>query len=180
MRRLWLALALLLAPVARAADVPPAQQALLALKVASYDRRVEDSTDDFVFKVLYRNETAASRTAAQDLYAALRDLEGKVSVKGRTVVVELVPWKGDASVVDGASAVFVAPALDSSLPAIIDAAAATGALTLCAERDIVERGLAVGILESAGRPALLVNLAGAKAVGADFPASFLSMAEVLR
>jgi hypothetical protein len=53
------------------------------------------------------------------------------------------------------------------------------ALSFAAGRTPVEAGLAVGLVQRASRGALLVNLAAARAEGAELDSALLDLAEVL-
>jgi hypothetical protein len=173
-----------LAPVACADALPASKQALLLLRVLAYDRNLRArAANEATVVITYRDGDDASLAERDAVVAALQDAARSFVVSGLPVRVKHVPWRGaedlDARLASlRAAALYVVGSLASEAPAISVASRARSALTFAPSREMVSAGLAVGFVQRGDRAALMVNVAAARAEGADLDSAFLAIAEV--
>jgi len=114
---------------------------------------------------------------------ALQDAAGSFVVSGLPVRVTPLPWRGaqdlDARLASlRAAAVYVVGSLASEASAVSAASRARSALTFGPSREMVAAGLALALVQRGDRASVVVNVAAARAEGADLDAGFLAIAEV--
>lgn len=170
---------------AHAQRVPPDLEATIHLKVLSYDRGLKDrSGGRLTIAVVYAKGVAESEKGRDDMVKAFQTLAKKVTIRGITPSVVAVAFEGSDPArpltAAGATVVYLAPSLDDKLPALQAAAGKLRVPILCSQRPLVERGAAVGVVASAGKPAIVVNLRAAKAIGLDLDPNLLRLAEVIK
>jgi hypothetical protein len=169
---------------ARGDPLPASKQALLLLRVLAYDRNLRPrATDEVTVVVTYREGDAKSVDERDAIATALQEAASSFVVGGLPVRVTQVPWRGtqdlDARLAAlHAAALYVVASLASEAPAISVASRARSALTFGPSREVVAAGLALGLVQRADRAALVVNVAAARAEGADLDSGFLAIAEV--
>lgn len=174
--------ALSLTPLARAGDLPPRAEALLTLRLLAYDRAL-DRRDyvDVVVAVLHEEGESLDR---DPMARAVSDAARDFRVAGRSVRVTGCPWRG-SDVLAGclsstrAAALLVPERFGSAVADIRRATRAAGVLSVTEDRDMVEAGLAVGLVLRASRAEVIVNVAAAREEGADLDASLFAVAEVV-
>jgi hypothetical protein len=189
MRRLALATALvaLLAggAAAGAEPLPPRQRALLLLRVLVYDRNLPvRAPGDAVVAIVFRAGDAGSEAERDALLGAFESVAGDVVVAGRAVRAVAVPWRGAADLEARlgelrAAAAFVTGALAHDAGEVVRATRRRSTLSAAGSREMVEAGIAIGLVNLGRRAGLVVNVAAAKDEGADLDAALLALAEVL-
>jgi hypothetical protein len=182
-RRIATALAALLSTgLARAEELPPRGEALLALRLLAYDRALPARARGGVrVAVLLDDGEAPERDL---LVSAVADVARGYVLAGRAVTAFTCPWRGaDAlhACLDAgkAAALLVPERLGDAAAEIARATRAAGVLSFATDRRMIEAGLAVGLVQRASRSAVVVNLAAARQEGADLDASLFAVAEVL-
>lgn len=183
--RASLLLAMLLAMgIARvdAAEIPPDKRALILMRVLAYDRNLAGRSGEVVrVAVLYRAGDARSEQAAGELVGAAGSAQR--SVAGKPVQLVSVAFAADTLERDlaraGASAVYVSSGLSGVTSQISDVTQRRKALSLSSEEELVQSGLAIGLVRRGDRAVILVNLVAARAEGADLSADLLRLAEVV-
>ncbi len=180
-----LAVALAAAP-ARGDELAPRNQALLLLRVLAYDRNlVRRAGPRATVLVLYRPGDLGSESRRGPLRTAFEEVAGEVTVSGLPVEVEEVPFRSaadlDAKVTSsGAALVYVDRALAPELAEITRVTRVRSAVTAAGARELLPQGVAVAVVASGARAAIVVNLPAARREGADLDSALLGVAEVLR
>ena len=173
---------LVLAPcvvTAQHMPLPVELQFSLFYRIMSYDRNQEQrSLDGLVIAVVYQSGYRASRAAHDEAVRQRPPAEAESSV--RFVSVDL-DGGGDlaAALADPRfDVLYVAPLRAVGIADIATACRRRRLLCLTGVPEYVESGLAVGVGLRGERPEILVNLAAARAGGADFSAQLLRLARV--
>lgn len=180
-----LAVALAAVP-ARGDELAPRNQALLLLRVLAYDRNLARRAGPrATVLVLYRPGDLGSESRRSSLRTAFEEVAREVVVSGLAVEVEEVAFRSaadlDAKVAASSAAlVYVDRALAPELAEITRATRVRSALTAAGARELLPQGVAVAVVASGTRAAILVNLAAARREGADLDSALLGIAEVLR
>jgi len=167
----------------RAEEILPARhQALLLLRVLAYDRALPARAGDVAtVAVAYRPGDRAGEARRDALLEALREVAATFSVGELPVKVVAVPWSpqfADRLRDTRASAVLVVGTLIEEAASISRITRREHLLSLTEDRAAVEAGLAVGLVHRGRRAGVIVNLAAARAEGADLDAALLAVAEV--
>jgi len=182
-RRALAILCLLLAgPVqGQDAELPARTQALLLLRVLGYDRGLARQAGDLVVvAVAWRTGDESRRDEALD---ALREAAAQFRVAGKPVRAVPIRWEaaGFAERLrgSGASAVLVVGGLAGQAAELARPLQEARLLSATTSRAAVESGLAIGLLLRGARAGVLVNVAAARAAGADLDATLFTVAEAL-
>lgn len=181
-----LALGLTLGSRAQAvADNSPAsKQALVLLRILSYDRYVgKRARSQVVIGVVRDDDDPGSRRAASTMADALRSMSRGVTVAGKPVaVVEIAAGDlfrdrlRDLEV----TAIYLTSGLDSELDGINEAARAHPCLTFTDRIAYMRRGVAVALSSNERRITISLDLVAVRAQGAQLSAELLHVAEVVR
>jgi hypothetical protein len=186
-------LAWLLAPMLIAGNAPgvPAQemdvaasvQIPLLYKILTFDRNfAARAGDDIVIAILYQSGFRASTMAREQVEHAFGHTASPFGAKRiRWVAVELEAAADLAQVLNRheADVVYVTPLRGTGLTGIVDVARRSHLMTFTGVPPYVERGLSVGIGIEQERPMILINLAAARAEGADYTAQLLRVSRVI-
>lgn len=183
----WVAVAALcMAPLGLKAQTSlPAQlEAQILLRVLAYDRALErNGSGDLVIAVLYDGGSKTSNYFRTNIVRALKGSPVQ-SVGGRPLVIaeiDVVPGNvAQALKQRGAAAAYITPGMDSRLPALVAAAQESHVTTLGGNSLFARRGVSVSVDTFGGRPQVWVNLASARAAGADLSAALLKLATVIQ
>ena len=185
------ALALLCATVAvgalpvRAEELPARNHALVLLRVLAYDRNIRQRAGPTLTVVLLSQPgDPASERRSRALRAALEEVAKEVVVSGLPVRVEEVPFRSPGELeaqLDGLhpALIEVDVSLASALPSLLHLSRHRGVST-SGTRAMAVDGAAIGVDARNGRAAVTINLAGARAEGADLDAAMLDVCEVIR
>ncbi|MFL5262929.1 MAG: YfiR/HmsC family protein [Anaeromyxobacteraceae bacterium] len=180
------ALALLVAPAAaRAEDLAPRKQALLLLRVLVYDRNLKARAGAAVrVAVAYRAGDGDGERERDDVVAAFEAVSREVVAAGLPVEIAALPYRDPADfdarlAAAHPASVYACASLRGAAKEIARASRAHGALSATGQREAVEAGLAVGLVNRGPRAGVVVNLPAAKAEGADLDAALLAIAEVI-
>lgn len=181
---LVLSVALVTSSVGLAQSVPWANQALLLMRVLAYDRNLATRAGgSAVIVVVYDSGSDSSRSAKTAITAAFEKFASSHTIAGETARVVPVAYGNDFErELAGAKAVaaYLCPSLDGVMSSITRATRSQKVLTLAGERGYVRSGASIGVVPEAGKAKVVVNLEAARAEGADLPAAFLRVAEVLQ
>jgi len=162
----------------------PQVEAQLLLRVLAYDRSLDQRPgDNVVVAILYDATNGTSNRARAGIVRAFRatpiQMIGSKNLKFLEVNVadaNLVGTLRQESVV----AAYITDGLENRLPALLDAAQSAHVTTLSGNMRYAWRGVAAAVDTVAGRPQIYVNLSSARASGADFPATLLKLATVIK
>jgi len=170
---------------ARAEEVPARNRALVLLRVLAYDRNIRQRAGPaLTVVVLFKPGDADSERRSAALRAAFAEVAKDVVVSGLAVQVKEVPFRTAAELEGQLDALHPAllevdAALLSDLPALLRLSRHRG-ISTSGTRAMALDGVAFGVTASSGRAVVTVNLAGARAEGADLDASLLAVCEVIR
>ncbi len=184
-RGIWILLLLgAAAPVRAQSALPPQAEAPILLRILAYDRALDRTPgDNLVIAILYDVKNGTSNHARSSMTRAFRSAQVQ-SIGGRSLkYVELnvaASNVADAFRQEAVAAAYDTPGLDDRLPAIVTAAADSHVTTLGGNLGYARRGVAVAVDTANGRPQIYVNLAAARASGADLTSSLLKLATVIK
>jgi hypothetical protein len=168
---------------ARADGMPMQREALLLLKVLSYDENLRRSSGPLRVAVIHQAGSAEAERAAQAVVAAFQSLR-KVTVQGRTVEAVLMPAADEAKLrkqllAAKINTVYFGPGVTDAAPALrVCRALSLNALT--GNKSLVQRGVPVGVFVEGDRPQILVNLEAARVCGHRFSSALFKVAQLLR
>lgn len=186
LRRCALCLALLVSASASASEleeINPDLAAQLNLKVLSYDRSLPArSSGKLVLAIIYRPDREESERLRGLMQAAFQERATKSTVQGLQLSVTSVLFDGKTltrRLQDvHATIIYVTPGLEEMAGVISAAALAVKAPTLSGRRTLLDSGMAIAVISKDDRPAIVVNLPVAKALGMDLDTSLLRLSEV--
>ncbi len=172
------------APIRAQSALPPQAEAPILLRILAYDRALDRTPgDNLVIAIVYDVANKTSNNARGGIVRAFRGAQVQ-SIGGRALkYVELNVAAANVADVfrqQSVAAAYVTPGLDDRLPAIVTAAADTHVTTLGGNLRYARRGVAVAVDTMNGRPQIFVNLAAARASGADLTSSLLKLATVIK
>ncbi len=176
----------LLCASATSADVPAANQAMLVLRILSYDRNVADrSGKEVTIGVLAKAGSSESETMQASIASALADAASHTTVSGLPVKVVKLTWAGAAKLESDlagsrASALYVGPELGDAVPPLSRISQKRRILTFSEGDGYVNGGVSIALVRRDNRVAIVVNLPDARAEGADLDSALLRIAEVVR
>jgi hypothetical protein len=153
------------------------------LKVLTYDLNFESrGYGEFVVLVASEPTQQAQREQLMDVLKGL----SVVSVKTRPIKFVAGEFK-DAASLDAdvqrahAGAILAVPGLTAEAVAIIsDVGQDNQIYTLALDAAMVEKAIAIGVTQSAGRPQIIINERASKALGVKFETSVLKLAKVIQ
>jgi YfiR/HmsC-like len=168
----------------RPEPLPAQNQALLLLRVLAYDRNLRSRAGrDLTVAVLYREGAADSERERDAIVSALEEAGSGLVVSGLHVRVRAVPWSDPRQLSERLSeryaALYAGESLAAEASAVASAARAASILSFAPARDMVEAGLALGLVSRGNRAGVVVNLAAARAQGSDLDAALLAVVEVI-
>ena len=157
--------------------LPTVEQAPLLLKVLSFDQ-TRMAPDDPAVHIgiveLGDGDEGAALEAELETYSELR-LGGRPFVVRRAGPDGLEP-EGTAPI----DVLFLCGNVEPVLPQLLQWALKRRLLTVTGTPAWEARGVAIAFAEEAGRPAILINLPAAKALGRELDARLLALAQVRR
>jgi hypothetical protein len=176
---------LLLAP-ARAEQMPLAAetQIPLILKVLTYDRNLEQKAGkELVIGIVHDPADRESAKATDEVGSTLYRFAGK-TVKRLPMRYFTIEYTGEADLQrfvaeKGISVLYLTPGSAKALPVVLKVCEERDLISVTGVPEYVRRGVAVGISVVQDKPQILINLAAARAVGAEFDASLLRIATIL-
>jgi hypothetical protein len=168
------------------ADITPEQQAMLMLRILSFEKNLKQRSGDKVaVVVLFRSGNKASEASKTTFMAALEAQAKKQKVNGLEVKVAALPWSDKGSFESKTAAmkaavVYVCPGLESSVNHISGVTRKKSILSFTSVETLVKSGLSVGLVMRDAKPTIVVNLPASKAEGADLDPALLKVSEVLK
>jgi len=161
--------------------VPADKQADVLLKVLASDRNLKvRSGDQINIAVLHKNNDAG----AAEIAAAFQKA-GAGAIAGLPVSAASVPFASAAALMkqiasDGINVIYVDASLVKALSSVTQVTRGKKIPSLCGSRDLLEKGLSIGVYESGATAKILINLRAAKVEGMKLKAEMLSIAEVIK
>jgi hypothetical protein len=184
-RRLQLVLAVVHCPFVSAAQIesPRSRQAAILARILSYELTLEERAGDSVgVAVVYRSGDLQSRANADEWLQAFQEI-GPINVKGRPLVVELVPSQPCelyAVVGKGADVLLAASGLDEEISDIARVARARRVLTVTDSPSYVQTDVTVCVSEEHGKSKITINLGMANLEHVQFSSRLLTLATLIR
>lgn len=166
-------------------DFTPRKQALLLLRVLVYDRNLRSRAGGEVrVAVVFRAGNQGSEAQRDELVAALEEVSREVIAAGLPVKVLAVPYHDaadfEARLGRAAPAcAFVCAWLEPMVKDVSRATQRHAVLSMSGSKEMVEGGLAIGLVNRGQRAGVVVNLRAARSEGADLDAALLGIAEVI-
>jgi len=182
------ALALLLAcvpAVGQEMPVPVEVQAPIFLKVVTFEKRIADAKgQDFVLGVVYQSGYRLS-VAVKDRFVDFAGREAANGPAGRLLRIVPLDLDGKESLDAmirraGVAALYVAPLRAFDVAEIAAVTRRNGVLSLTGVPAYVEAGLSITLMLNQDRPRIVVNLAAARAEGAELAAALMNLATVFQ
>jgi hypothetical protein len=164
---------------------PVGVQFPLLMKVLSFDRSLGTRVgNEVVIGVIYQKSFRISLNAMNDLLSALEDspieqVEG-IPIRCVPIAINVEGDLAEALSKSGANVVYITPLRSVRIETITSVCQSKRILTLTGVPDYIELGLALGVGTKGEKPLIIINLAAAKAVGADFNAQLLHLAKVIK
>jgi hypothetical protein len=171
---------------ARAEELSPRKQALLLLRVLVYDRNLRARAGGAVrVAIAYRAGDRRSEERRDEMVGAFEDVAREVVVAGMPVEVVAVPYRDEADFesrlrAPSPACLYVCAGLELVVKEIAAATRRHAVVSAAGSKELVEAGLAIGLVNRGQRAAVVVNLAAARGEGADLEAALLAIAEVIR
>jgi len=171
--------------VARAEDLTPRKQALLLLRVLVYDRNLKLRARDAVrVAIAFRAGDRRSEAERDEFVAAFEAVAREVVAAGLPIEVAAVPYHDAADFearlrAMAPTGLYVCARLDQSVKEIARISRSNAVLSAAGSKEMVEAGLAIGLVNRGLRAGVVVNLSGARGEGADLDAALLGIAEVI-
>jgi hypothetical protein len=169
---------------ASAQDIPDPKVAVpILLKVITYDKAFSGrGAGDFVLLVVSEPGQANTR---EEVLTTLRTLKLS-AVQNRPLRFVTAEFKDESSLaakLDAVkpSALLAIPGISSpGVQLISEAAQKRQIYSLALDASMVERNLALGVVAREGKPQIVINVAAAKAVGANFETAVLKIAKMVQ
>lgn len=168
---------------AHADQLAPGQKALLLLRVLAYDRNLKGRAGEEVrIAVVFRPGIGTSEHERDSMVRAIGEVVSRAVVAGLPVRVKAVPFQ-DASRFGALlaelrpAAMFVTAGLEPEGEILARVAKERQVPSVCGSRDLVERGLAIGLVDRGDRAGVVLNLKAAAAQGADLDSALAHVAE---
>jgi len=151
-------------------------------KALSFDRAMSTRCgEDVVIAVLYQRRFRASLSEMEEFRgaASASDIQSVNTLPITVVAIDLED-EGWRQAVLGAHAdiLVVTNVRAISVASITEFSRARQILTMATEPSLVNDGISISLMVKAGRPRFKINLAAAKAEGADFSSQLLNLADL--
>jgi len=179
---LGLVVVLLTSGAPRAEGLPHSLRASLLVRILAYDRRMGVRPPPLTIAVLYREGHEGSETLGQEFTRALESASRDKSVLGRPVRIVRVGFRDASQLREDLSrarvvALYACEGLEADTTSIARVTRQLSILSFAGSRTELEQGLAIGIGRQGDSPIILIQLAAARAEGADLDAGLLSLAQ---
>jgi hypothetical protein len=169
-----LAVALLALPAMAVEPAVPAQvQAAIISKLWQFDRNFVPHGRRFTLGVLYQAKFRISFVAAHDLCHEFESAQLAV----RCVLVDI---SDDTASLQGIDAAYITPLRAVNVEALVAALRLRRIRTVTTVNEYVIAGAAVGLALRGDHAEIVVNLAAARAEGADFSSQLLRLARIVK
>lgn len=165
--------------------VPVTKQIDYFLKVLTFDRLLpRHDAVNVTIAVLFQEDFALSVETRNEFARACKAYNN-LQVANIPLCIVYIKWQGfadlEAALLDGGEicALYVTPLRGVSIPKVRNMCRRHQVTTLTGVPEYVQAGLAVGIGMASERPKILINLAAARAEGADFSSQLLKLSTVM-
>jgi hypothetical protein len=164
--------------------VPADVQAAIITRLLGYDRALKARGSALVIGIVAKSSDKASTQAQAEMEKAFTSLKPS-NVQGMNLIVVTHAYKDPADllgwiVVDNVQVLYVAPGLTKEVGAIRDVCSQKKVASVSPARDLVEKGLAIGVVLKGENPSILINLPVAESIGMDLDPKVLKLSEIVR
>jgi len=172
------------ATLAHEMPVPPPMQALLFVKILTFDRNLKvRAGKDVRIGVLYQKKVRSSLEAQEEFLLAMCG-DPSQRIEGLALNCVAIEWTGardveDALVRKGIRFLYVTPLRAVAIEEIVAISRARKITTLTGVPEYVDQGIALGLSLRAERPLIVIHVAAARAEGADIDSQLLKLARVV-
>lgn len=168
----------------RAEGLPHSLRASMLVRILAYDRRMGAQPPPLTIAVLYREGDAGSETLGQEFSRALEGASRGRSVLGRPVRIVRVGFSDASQLREDLSqarvvALYACEGLEADTRSIARVTRQLSILSFAGSRTELEQGLAIGLGRQGDSPIILIQLAAARAEGADLDAGLLSLSQLV-
>ncbi len=165
-----------------AGGVPPKIEAVFILKIFSLDTAIASRADDNVnIGILYVAENSDSVAQKDKVKANLSAMSGK-KLAGKPINIVEIPYT-DRAVLEGSlsniAILYVTVGNEGNVTDIRAACDAKQTRSFASSRDMIENGIAVGVVLNGGKPKILINKSASSSCGARFSPALMRLAEVI-
>jgi len=163
---------------AQEVPVPVRVQVPILLRIMTFDRNLpQRSSGDLVVAVLYQSRNRTALAIAEEVSRAIGSVAGAEAVG---IDLDNISDLRAVLAQSRARVLYVSPLRGVDIGPIVQASRAAGITTVTGVPRYVDEGVAIGLDLKADRPEILVNLAAARAEGADFTAQLLKLARLVQ
>jgi YfiR/HmsC-like len=168
-----------------AADVPPSRQAVIVLRALAYDGNLKNRAGPVVnIAIVHKKGNSASEQMGVAVTQAFISRQSTLVI-GLPIAISRLAYRTpdelkDSIVGSGIDVLYVCDGLEDDLDAIKDITRQTKVLSVGANREQIEKGLSLGVVEMDGKVTILVNLQGSRLEGVSFTSDLLRLASVIR
>ena len=162
--------------------MPVGVQFSVFTRVFAFDRQFgRRAREEIVIGIVYQRRVPESSNIKE---AVAEELRSGVSVRGRPIRVLPIPVARSEDLEAALSlhdidVLYITPLRSLDLDGITTLSRRHRVLTCTGVPDYVTQGLAVGIGARRSRPLILINLAAARAEGAEFSSELLKLAQII-
>jgi hypothetical protein len=162
--------------IAHATDLPPQQQALLVLRILSYDRNLKARAETEVAIAV-----VSGSLPCEEIVVALESASKQRSVAGLPVRVVPMAWPKDGNLKldKRPAAAYICGGLSGQVDKISALTRQRDILSIAGTEADVKSGLGIGFALRNDRAAVVVNLNAVKEEGAELDSALLSLAEIV-
>ena len=172
-------------PAVKAADVPPSRQVVIVLRALAYDGNLKSRAGPTVnIAILHKKGNSAAEQMGAAVTQAFMSRQSTL-VTGLPIAISRLAYRTpdelkNSIVESGIDLLYVCDGLESDLDAIKEITRQAKVLSVGANREQVEKGLSLGVVEMDGKVAILVNLQSSRLEGVSFSSDFLGLTSVIR
>ena len=181
-RSILISAIVLCAAVGAQTKITPDKEAEMLLKALSYDRNLEKRSGSAInIGVLYTGDGEAEAAAV----AAAFQRAGKGGGAPLPVTATTIPFTSVSALLkkvegENINALYVHPSLSAALSSVQQVSRGRKILSLGGSKELVERGLSVGVYMGKSAPRLIVNMKAGTVEGLDLKPAIRLVAKVVK
>lgn len=166
----------LIAHSAMAMDVPIKIQVPLLFKVFSFEKNIQNCSDEVIRIAVVYNSGDSQSIIVKDEVMNVFKANSERKVRGKSFSVVAVGAETDLSQFHVA---YFAPGNDAELSSMLAICNSANVLSVTGEAAYAEQGVTLSLTQENNKPKLLINKSAAQLSGASFSATLLSLARLI-
>ncbi|HEX9109125.1 MAG TPA: YfiR family protein, partial [Longimicrobiales bacterium] len=167
---------------AQGGSLPADVQVALIAKIMRFDRHLDRYGREVVLGILYQGGNRESGRTARDVGDVARSVQviGAGNQAFRPVLIEYASGMDLKAELKkrGVSLLYLSSMRAVDLARLVEQAHEMGVLTIAAEAEPIQAGVAIGLQERGPRPAVSIRLSSARKAGSDLDSRLLHLADV--